>query len=73
MIDTHAGIGRYDLASVAAEKTGEWRDGIGRILAQPLPGPVEEILAPYLDVVRGENAKSETPSFYPGARSSRAV
>ena len=67
VIDTHAGIGRYELASVAAEKTGEWRDGIGRILAQPLPGPVADILAPYLDVIRGENAKSEALSIYPGS------
>ncbi|WP_292333685.1 23S rRNA (adenine(2030)-N(6))-methyltransferase RlmJ, partial [Mesorhizobium sp.] len=30
-IDTHAGIGRYDLASVEAGKTGEWQGGIGRV------------------------------------------
>ena len=35
VLDTHAGIGRYDVSSVQAEKTGEWRDGIGRILAAP--------------------------------------
>ena len=31
VIDTHAGIGVYDLASEAAQKTGEWREGIGRV------------------------------------------
>ncbi|WP_292380355.1 23S rRNA (adenine(2030)-N(6))-methyltransferase RlmJ, partial [Mesorhizobium sp.] len=31
VIDTHAGIGRYDLASVEAGKTGEWQGGIGRV------------------------------------------
>ncbi len=33
VLDTHAGAGRYDLTSGAAEKTGEWREGIGRVLA----------------------------------------
>jgi len=32
-LDTHAGIGRYDLSTGPAEKTGEWRDGIARVLA----------------------------------------
>ncbi|MEO1542519.1 MAG: 23S rRNA (adenine(2030)-N(6))-methyltransferase RlmJ [Pseudomonadota bacterium] len=31
VIDTHAGVGLYDLSSEAAEKTGEWRDGVGRL------------------------------------------
>jgi len=31
-IDTHAGTGMYDLGSIEAQKTGEWRDGIGRLL-----------------------------------------
>ena len=33
VLDTHAGIGGYDLGSVDAERTGEWRGGIGRLLA----------------------------------------
>jgi len=33
VLDTHAGIGRYDLSAGPAEKTGEWRDGIARVLA----------------------------------------
>ena len=32
VIDTHAGIGRYDLAGVEAGKTGEWQAGIGRLI-----------------------------------------
>ena len=32
VIDTHAGIARYDLAGPHAAKTGEWSDGIGRLL-----------------------------------------
>jgi 23S rRNA (adenine2030-N6)-methyltransferase len=44
VIDTHAGIGLYDLSSAEAQKTGEWREGIGRVTGravfrtQGLPG-----------------------------------
>jgi len=31
VLDTHAGIGQYDLSGVEAAKTGEWRDGVLRI------------------------------------------
>jgi len=55
VIDTHAGTGLYDLASEEAQKTGEWRDGIGRILAAEPPAEIAGILAPYLDVVRAGN------------------
>jgi 23S rRNA (adenine2030-N6)-methyltransferase len=52
VVDTHAGIGLYDLAGVEAGKTGEWRDGIARLLAAELSTPARAVLAPYLDVVR---------------------
>jgi 23S rRNA (adenine2030-N6)-methyltransferase len=32
--DTHAGAGRYDLSDAAASRTGEWREGVGRVWAQ---------------------------------------
>src|SRR3954451_22045551 len=37
VLDTHAGIGRYDLLEGPAERTGEWRDGIARLLHDPPP------------------------------------
>jgi 23S rRNA (adenine2030-N6)-methyltransferase len=43
-LDTHAGIGRYDLTQVEAEKTGEWRAGIGR-LREVRPAALAEYLA----------------------------
>ena len=30
-LDTHAGVGRYQLSSDEAEKTGEYKEGIGRL------------------------------------------
>jgi 23S rRNA (adenine2030-N6)-methyltransferase len=35
VLDTHAGIGRYDLSAGPAERTGEWRAGIARLLDDP--------------------------------------
>jgi len=69
VLDTHAGIGLYDLTSEAAKKTGEWRAGIGRLLgpdAVPIPAEVQPILAGYLDVVRAENPVGALQR-YPGS------
>jgi 23S rRNA (adenine2030-N6)-methyltransferase len=66
VIDTHAGAGLYDLDSAASLKTGEWRGGIGSLLAEPVPGPVEDLLAPYVRVVRELNA-ADRLERYPGS------
>ena len=34
VIDTHAGAGLYDLTGTLANRTGEWRDGIGRLMSE---------------------------------------
>lgn len=65
-IDTHAGIGRYDLEAEASARTGEWRAGIGRLAAAELPGGVRELLAPYLAAV-GEADPLGRPHSYPGS------
>jgi 23S rRNA (adenine2030-N6)-methyltransferase len=66
VIDTHAGIGTYDLASEAATKTGEWRDGIGRVLDAEMAPEAAAALVPYLDVVRSLNADGAL-ARYPGS------
>ncbi|MDA8231960.1 MAG: 23S rRNA (adenine(2030)-N(6))-methyltransferase RlmJ [Magnetospirillum sp.] len=63
VLDTHAGTGLYDLAGLPAGKTGEWREGIGRILAKPSPPAA---LSPYLDAVRAANPAGEL-RWYPGS------
>ncbi|MDX8513721.1 23S rRNA (adenine(2030)-N(6))-methyltransferase RlmJ [Mesorhizobium captivum] len=55
VIDTHAGIGRYDLASVEAGKTGEWQGGVGRLFEATLEPQAATLLQPYLQAVRAEN------------------
>lgn len=76
VIDTHAGIGSYELTSEAARKTREWESGIGRLLgpaAGPLPPAVEPLLRPYLNVVRALNEPGKL-ECYPGSpRVARAL
>jgi 23S rRNA (adenine2030-N6)-methyltransferase len=70
VIDTHAGVGRYDLSGVEADKTGEWRDGIGRLIgpgSESIPPDVADILAPYLGAVRALSADGEHLRWYPGS------
>lgn len=70
VLDTHAGLGRYDLRSVPAQKTGEFRSGIGRLLEhEPRGLPVE--LKPYLGAVKalngGANFSAASLRWYPGS------
>lgn len=55
VVDTHAGLGVYDLSSMEAQKTGEWRGGIGRLLEGRLPAGAQALLSPYLGAVRTAN------------------
>ncbi len=66
VIDTHAGIGLYDLGAEAALKTGEWRGGIGRVIDADLPADAAAVLAPYLAVVREVNGPGAL-TRYPGS------
>lgn len=72
VIDSHAGAGLYDLASEAALKTGEWREGVGRVLAA-LPGAppqVVELLSRWRDGLRSRQPSGEIMDrlrLYPGS------
>lgn len=60
VLDSHAGIGIYDLTGEAAGRTGEWRDGVGRLYdetgaALPLSPPAEAVLAPWRSAVAAVN------------------
>ncbi|MEQ1578621.1 MAG: 23S rRNA (adenine(2030)-N(6))-methyltransferase RlmJ [Hyphomicrobium sp.] len=68
VIDTHAGVGSYDLSSTEAQKTGEWLDGIGRLTGATLPPGIADILRPYLMAVSRENIGSGGAILrYPGS------
>jgi 23S rRNA (adenine2030-N6)-methyltransferase len=66
VIDTHAGAGRYDLHGAEPTRSGEWRDGIGKIWPARLPDAVQALLAPYLGVVQNLNPGG-TLRVYPGS------
>jgi 23S rRNA (adenine2030-N6)-methyltransferase len=65
VIDTHAGIGGYDLASDEAERSPEWRDGIGRLIDADLPDEIAPVLGRYLELVREMNP--DGLAVYPGS------
>ena len=66
-IDTHAGIGAYDLEGDEAERSPEWKDGVGRVweAERGAPQDVRSALAPWLNVIRGMNAVGL--KHYPGS------
>jgi 23S rRNA (adenine2030-N6)-methyltransferase len=66
VIDTHAGAGLYDLTGPEAMRTGEWRDGIARLLEARREPELDALLAPYLDVVASFNPDGGLRT-YPGS------
>lgn len=62
-IDTHAGVGLYDLTGDEAQRSDEWRDGIAAVLdlerfaAKDVAagGQLETLLEPYFEVLRAVN------------------
>lgn len=61
VIDCHAGIGRYDLTSVESGKTGEFREGIGRLWQE------EDVLPASLRAVLLQENPGGSLRFYPGS------
>ncbi|MGR9052244.1 MAG: 23S rRNA (adenine(2030)-N(6))-methyltransferase RlmJ [Gammaproteobacteria bacterium] len=62
-IDTHAGAGLYSLHSEFAEKTGEFRQGIERVLQANAPPESAKL---YLETVRSFNVDRRI-DYYPGS------
>lgn len=67
VIDTHAGIGLYDLTAGEAARTGEWREGIGRLWGATLDPALAALLAPYLAAVAAANGGPGPLQRYPGS------
>jgi 23S rRNA (adenine2030-N6)-methyltransferase len=62
VLDAYAGSGAYSLSGPAA-LTGEWREGVGKLMAAADP---PEALMPYLDRVRAANPPAAL-NDYPGS------
>jgi len=62
-IDSHSGAGMYALADEYAQKTGEYKDGIAKLINQTnLP----EVLTPYIELIQSMNP-NKALDFYPGS------
>jgi 23S rRNA (adenine2030-N6)-methyltransferase len=66
VIETHAGAGLYDLAGEEAGRSGEWHDGIGRLVTAEIGTQARALLAPYLDAVAACNGGGRLTA-YPGS------
>ncbi|SDB49032.1 23S rRNA (adenine2030-N6)-methyltransferase [Pseudidiomarina indica] len=63
VLDTHAGIGMYDLTGEEATKTGEAMAGVARLLER---SDVPAAIAPYVEAVKQLNENGEL-RWYPGS------
>lgn len=66
VIDTHAGVGAYDLTGDEARRSPEWTHGIDRLMKADIPAEIRDSLDPYLTVVRAMNP-GEALITYPGS------
>ena len=62
-IDTHAGAGMYQLSDDYAQKTGEYKDGIAKIIDD---NDLPEVLLPYIELIKQLNP-DEQLALYPGS------
>lgn len=70
-LDTHAGIGRYNLKSDEAQKTKEFEVGIAQIMKQTTQKP--QVIEQYLQIVQSLNPDGDL-KYYPGSpRIARAL
>lgn len=63
-IDSHSGAGMYQLADEYAQKTGEYKDGIAKLIEN---NDLPEALQPYIDLVKDLNRESDELALYPGS------
>jgi 23S rRNA (adenine2030-N6)-methyltransferase len=66
-LDTHAGRGVYDLSEAQAQRSGEYKGGIGRLLNAPAASLPPEV-ASYVNLVRESAGKGHSAiTAYPGS------
>ncbi|MDO6446801.1 23S rRNA (adenine(2030)-N(6))-methyltransferase RlmJ [Colwellia sp. 1_MG-2023] len=62
-IDSHSGAGMYSLADEYAQKTGEFKDGIAKLINQ---ADIPEALIDYVNLIKSFNEDGEL-DYYPGS------
>ena len=63
-LDTHSGVGRYRLNSNESEKTGEYKEGIGRLWERT---DLPEEVARYVDLIKKLNYGGKELRYYAGS------
>lgn len=63
-LDTHSGVGRYRLSSDESEKTGEYKEGIGRLWEQT---DLPEEVSRYVDLIKTLNYDGKALRYYAGS------
>ena len=65
-IDSHSGAGMYQLSDEYAQKTGEYKDGIAKLIDNT---DLPEALQPYIELIKNINQgeHDEELSLYPGS------
>ncbi|MET0221495.1 MAG: 23S rRNA (adenine(2030)-N(6))-methyltransferase RlmJ [Tardiphaga sp.] len=66
IVDSHAGAGLYDLSGDEATRSGEWTEGIARMMQARFTEESTPLVAAYLDIVRSFNQPRELKA-YPGS------
>jgi 23S rRNA (adenine2030-N6)-methyltransferase len=66
-IDSHSGAGMYSLNDEYAQKTGEYKDGIAKILEAVDDETFPEALIPYIELLQKLNTKKSELDIYPGS------
>lgn len=64
ILDTHAGAGVYDLSASPAQRSGEWKDGIGR-LQEAHEAP--DLVRHYLQSIAALQLAADEWRIYPGS------
>ncbi len=66
-IDSHSGAGMYSLNDEYAQKTGEYKGGVAKILAAVNDDNFPEALMPYIELLHKLNKENEELDIYPGS------
>ena len=67
-MDTHAGIGKYDLTTEMAQKTNEYTQGFLKLYQKNYhPDNDPAVIASYKNLINALNLGQEIPTLYPGS------
>jgi 23S rRNA (adenine2030-N6)-methyltransferase len=66
-IDSHSGAGMYSLNDEYAQKTGEYKEGIAKILVAINDEDFPEALMPYIELLQKLNTENNELDLYPGS------